>query len=121
MFAYNRFWLRFANQPFSLDRLDVYEKHFTVMNYSDAELQQMFCQDFVRLFEEQNPGILWEEVRSPSATTSLSATTSSSSSSPQVEKSIFLMLRGVFEGATALPPPQGIAACPQVARLHAGV
>ena len=77
MYAYNRFWLRFANQPFSLDRLDVYEKHFTVMNYSDAELQQMFCQDFVRLFEEQNPGILWEEVRSPSATTS------SSSSSPR--------------------------------------
>merc|ERR1711974_441648 len=86
MGAYNRFWLRFANIPFSLEQLDVYEKHFTVMNYNDADLQQMFCHDFIKLFEEQNPGHLWKDV----------------------ESSIFSMFRGVFEGATALPPPCGI-------------
>ena len=75
VYAYNRFWLRFANIPFSLEQLDVYEKHFTVMNYNDADLQQMFCHDFIKLFEEQNPGHLWKDV----------------------ESSIFSMFRGVFE------------------------
>ena len=50
VYAYNRFWLRFANIPFSLEQLDVYEKHFTVMNYNDADLQQMFCHDFTKLY-----------------------------------------------------------------------
>ena len=104
-----RFWLRFANLPFSLDCLDVYEKHFTVMNYDDdAELQQMFCHDFVKvcrtffllllppqLFEEQNPSQSWAKVQAD----------------------IFSMLKAVFEGATALPPPCGIGACPQVCSL----
>jgi len=39
--VYNKFWLRFANVPFSLDKFDVYEKHFTVMNYSNAHLEQV--------------------------------------------------------------------------------
>merc|ERR1712043_149696 len=30
VYAYNRFWLRFANEKFELKDLDVYEKHFTV-------------------------------------------------------------------------------------------
>merc|ERR1719342_584216 len=51
VYAYNRFWLRFANIPFSLDKLDVYEKHFTVMNYKDTNLKQMFCHDFIKMFE----------------------------------------------------------------------
>jgi len=97
VYAYNRFWLRFANIPFSLEQLDVYEKHFTVMNYNDADLQQMFCHDFIKLFEEQNPGHLWKDV----------------------ESSIFSMFRGVFEGATALPPPCGIGACPQAGAMYA--
>ena len=63
MYAYNRFWLRFANQAFELKDLDVYEKHFTVMNYSDeSDLKQMFCQDFVRDFEAQYPQISWASV-----------------------------------------------------------
>ena len=41
VYAYNRFWLRFANQAFELTDLDVYEKHFTVMNYNDAHLEQV--------------------------------------------------------------------------------
>jgi tubulin--tyrosine ligase-like protein 12 len=39
--VYNKFWLRFANIPFSLDKFDVYEKHFTVMNYSNTHLEQV--------------------------------------------------------------------------------
>jgi tubulin--tyrosine ligase-like protein 12 len=97
VFAYNRFWLRFANLPFSLEQLDVYEKHFTVMNYNDAELQQMFCDVFIQLFEEQNPGHLWAEVQAD----------------------IFSMLRGVFDGATKLPAPCGLAPCPQAGAMYA--
>ncbi|KAG9342650.1 hypothetical protein JZ751_016087 [Albula glossodonta] len=36
LYAYNIFWLRFANRPFSLDHFDDYQKHFTVMNYADG-------------------------------------------------------------------------------------
>ena len=55
LYAYDRFWLRFANVPFDLEDLDVYEKHFTVMNYgvsgANAEVsdfKQMFCHDFIK-------------------------------------------------------------------------
>lgn len=98
VYAYNRFWLRFANLPFSLELLDVYEKHFTVMNYSEGtELKQMFCNDFIRDFEEQYPDHPWREI----------------------EESIFSMLKNVFLGATALPPPSGIGACPQAGAMYA--
>ena len=72
--VYSKFWLRYANVPFSLDKYDIYEKHFTVMNYSAAaHLEQMFCDDFISKFEEQNPG--------------------SSGSSIQVQDDIFKMFR----------------------------
>ncbi|XP_054656155.1 tubulin--tyrosine ligase-like protein 12 isoform X2 [Dunckerocampus dactyliophorus] len=42
LYAYNVFWLRFANRPFSLERFDDYQKHFTVMNYTEGvELKQI--------------------------------------------------------------------------------
>jgi tubulin--tyrosine ligase-like protein 12 len=41
VYAYDRFWLRFANQKFELNKYDVYEKHFTVMNYNEAHLEQV--------------------------------------------------------------------------------
>uniref|UniRef100_A0A8C9G622 Tubulin tyrosine ligase like 12 n=1 Tax=Pavo cristatus TaxID=9049 RepID=A0A8C9G622_PAVCR len=34
LYVYDVFWLRFSNRAFSLDDLDDYEKHFTVMNYA---------------------------------------------------------------------------------------
>jgi len=97
VFAYNRFWLRFANIPFSLDKLDLYEKHFTVMNYTDTNLKQMFCHDFIKQFECQNPGYPWAEV----------------------EANIFKMLRAVFDGATALPPPAGMGHSKQSGAMYA--
>ncbi|XP_068745174.1 tubulin--tyrosine ligase-like protein 12 [Montipora capricornis] len=79
------FWLRFANQPFSLDSFDVYSKHFTVMNYTDSEnLKTMHPHEFITLFERQYPSHKW----------------------PDVEAKIFKMLRGVFEAATSDSAPK---------------
>jgi len=97
VFAYNRFWLRFANIPFSLEKLDLYEKHFTVMNYTDTNLKQMFCHDFIKLFESQNPGFPWEKV----------------------EADIFKMIRAVFDGATKSPPPAGMGHSNQSGAMYA--
>ena len=97
---YSKFWLRFANVPFSLDKYDIYEKHFTVMNYSAAaHLEQMFCDDFISKFEEQNPG--------------------SSGSSIQVQDDIFKIFRAIFEGATKLAPPCGLGQSPQSWAMYA--
>jgi tubulin--tyrosine ligase-like protein 12 len=98
VYAYNRFWLRFANQKFELKDLDVYEKHFTVMNYSESShLEQMFCHDFIKKFEEQYPGFKWDKI----------------------ELDIFSMFKEVFEGACKLPPPSGIAHSPQSRSMYA--
>ena len=97
VFAYNRFWLRFANIPFSLEKLDLYEKHFTVMNYTDTNLKQMFCHDFIKLFESQNPEFAWEKV----------------------EADIFKMIRAVFDGATKNPPPAGMGHSNQSGAMYA--
>ena len=98
VYAYNRFWLRFANQKFELNDYDVYEKHFTVMNYSeDAHLQQMFCQDFIQKFEDQYPDHSWAKI----------------------EAKIFEMFKEVFEGASKLDPARGIAKSPQSRAMYA--
>jgi len=98
VYAYNRFWLRFANQKFELKDLDVYEKHFTVMNYSESShLEQMFCHDFIKKFEEQYPGFKWDKI----------------------ELDIFSMLKEVFQGACQLAPPSGIAHSPQSRSMYA--
>ena len=97
VYAYNRFWLRFANQKFELNQYDVYEKHFTVMNYNDAHLQQMFCNDFITKFEEQYPDFQWKDVQAK----------------------IFKMFKEMFEGASALEAPQGIAHSPQSRAMYA--
>eukprot|EP00123_Amoebidium_parasiticum_P009640 comp19613_c0_seq2/m.23120 comp19613_c0_seq2/g.23120 ORF comp19613_c0_seq2/g.23120 comp19613_c0_seq2/m.23120 type:complete len:442 (-) comp19613_c0_seq2:286-1611(-) len=53
LFMYDHFWIRFANEKYSLDNLDVYEKHFTVMNYRPAHLQNVYDVDFIKSFNEQ--------------------------------------------------------------------
>ncbi|XP_042900444.1 tubulin--tyrosine ligase-like protein 12 isoform X2 [Parasteatoda tepidariorum] len=62
LFVYKRFWLRFANKPFSLDNFEDYEKHFTVMNYSEFPLQQMFCHDFIERFENHYSCYKWNDI-----------------------------------------------------------
>lgn len=97
-FIYKKFFLRFANKPFELDDFDIYEKHFTVMNYStNVELKHMKCEEFVTNFQLQYPNFTWDNV----------------------EKSITKMLRDVLESATKPDPPCGIAQSPQSRALYA--
>jgi len=98
LYCHRKFYLRFANKPFELQNLWDYEKHFTVMNYrNDSLLFKMVCEDFVPEFEKQNPGILWKDV----------------------EQQIFSALREVFEAASSVGPPRGLAANPQSRALYA--
>lgn len=87
IYTYKVFWLRFANKSFSLDNLDDYEKHFTVMNYRPINLRQIGCEEFVPLFEQQYQDFKWKDL----------------------ESKMFKMIRQVFEGASQELPPKGIA------------
>lgn len=97
VYVYNNFFLRFANEAFSLDDLHIYEKHFTVMNYNEqAVLKRMLCVEFKDEWREQFE-TSWDSV----------------------EKSITSMLKEVFECATTEPPPCGISENPQSRALYA--
>ena len=61
IFLYDVFWLRFAAEPYGLDDFDVYEKHFTVMNYANpAKLLQIHHDAFVREFDESHGRNAWD-------------------------------------------------------------
>ncbi|XP_035207243.1 tubulin--tyrosine ligase-like protein 12 isoform X1 [Stegodyphus dumicola] len=90
LYVYDRFWLRFANKPFSLDHFDDYEKHFTVMNYSNFPLQQMYCHDFIEKFEDHYSCFKWSDI----------------------EKNIYGMIKEIFVAATSKEPPSGIGSFP---------
>ena len=71
-----------------MDNLDDYEKHFTVMNYKPSVvLKQIHYDEFIPLFEQQNQEHKWSDV----------------------ERTIFKMIRQVFEGASMEKPPKGVA------------
>ncbi|XP_030029619.2 tubulin--tyrosine ligase-like protein 12 [Manduca sexta] len=98
VYVYNNFFLRFANVPFSLDNFEDYEKHFTVMNYTDGvPLYRMMCSDFKEAWANQYGNYNWAEV----------------------EKAIFKMLAEMFTAATSKEPPCGIAKSPQSRALYA--
>lgn len=65
IFLYKTFWIRTANNPFHLDArsLDVYETHFTVMNYGH-KLEQIHFEEFIKLFNQENKekNVTWENV-----------------------------------------------------------
>lgn len=62
-YVYNVFWIRFANHLFTLNNLDDYETHFTVMNYTPgATLTQVSCEEFIEKFESHYD-TPWSEVR----------------------------------------------------------
>lgn len=99
VFVYKNFFLRFANKEFALNNFDVYEQHFTVMNYSeDIPLCHIKCADFILEWERQYPDFSWKEC---------------------VEPKILHMFREIFEAAVATKPPKGIAESPQSRAIYA--
>mmetsp|Transcript_27904 Transcript_27904/g.39321 ORF Transcript_27904/g.39321 Transcript_27904/m.39321 type:complete len:1031 (-) Transcript_27904:63-3155(-) len=63
VYMYNFFWIRLANNTYSLDNFEVYEKHFTVMNYTAFKMQQLHYKDFIANIEKQYPGVNWVDVQ----------------------------------------------------------
>ncbi|CAN9508056.1 unnamed protein product [Ophioblennius macclurei] len=97
-YAYNVFWLRFANRPFSLDHFDDYQKHFTVMNYAEGvELKQVHYDEFIPMFEKQYPQYPWKEV----------------------EAKLFEAFKELFHAASSRPAPYGICAYPSSRAIYA--
>lgn len=98
LYAYNVFWLRFANKPFSLDHFDDSEKHFTVMNYADGvQLKQVHYDEFIPMFEKQYPQFQWKEV----------------------ETQLFKAFRELFEAASSRPAPFGLHPYPASRAIYA--
>ncbi|CAB3983883.1 tubulin--tyrosine ligase 12 [Paramuricea clavata] len=84
------FWIGCANKPFSLDDFDVYEKHFTTMNYRQkATFKQVLYDEFPEMFDRQNPGYKWQDI----------------------ENQVHKVIKELFEAATSEPPPKGIGHC----------
>lgn len=88
-FVYNNFWIRFAINEFSLDRLDDVDTHFTVFNYDDdyEKVLQMNCADFVKQFEGIYPSIKWTNI----------------------QNKVMKVLRKALDAACRFDPPRGIA------------
>ena len=64
VFVYNRFWVRSANNNYSLvhSQQDDYETHFTVMNYSGRDMQHIQDTEFMEVFEKEC-GTQWSETQ----------------------------------------------------------
>lgn len=96
--SYKYFFLRFSNVPFAMNEFDVYEKHFTVMNYGEnIQLKHLKCDDFLQQWKEQYSDNPWNDI----------------------ENTICEMLKEVLIGATMKQPPCGIAANHQSRGLYA--
>jgi tubulin--tyrosine ligase-like protein 12 len=54
VFVYNTFWIRFANEQYNLQDLELYEKHYTVMNYG-KKLTQIAFEEFIPAWEGMHP------------------------------------------------------------------
>jgi tubulin--tyrosine ligase-like protein 12 len=100
LYVHKIFWLRLANKPYSMEELDDFDTHFTVINYRvNNELQQMDCETFVRMYNEQHGqnGETWSTV----------------------EQGIFQTFRELFHCATVEEPPLGIGSCLSSRALYA--
>nr|XP_046235107.1 tubulin--tyrosine ligase-like protein 12 [Scatophagus argus] len=98
LYVYNVFWLRFANRPFSLDHFDDYQKHFTVMNYTEGvDLKQVHYDEFIPMFEQQYPMYPWKEV----------------------ETELFKAFKELFQVASSRPAPYGICPYPSSRAIYA--
>ncbi|XP_033101955.1 tubulin--tyrosine ligase-like protein 12 [Anneissia japonica] len=64
LFVHEDFYVRFSNRPYSLDHFDVYEKHFTTMNYDDeVKLHHLPWQNFIKEWDEQYPKFPWADIQ----------------------------------------------------------
>ncbi|KIH63543.1 Tubulin-tyrosine ligase family protein, partial [Ancylostoma duodenale] len=87
-YVYNNFWIRFAINHFSLDRLDDIDTHFTVFNYgNDEKILQMECGDFIKRLEATYESIKWHDI----------------------QLKINSVLKGALEAACSYDPPRGVA------------
>eukprot|EP00759_Apiculatamorpha_spiralis_P048440 PhF_6_TR43641/c0_g1_i1/m.67060/K16609/TTLL12; tubulin--tyrosine ligase-like protein 12 len=61
VYLYDTFYIRAALQPYSLDNIDVYEKHWTVMNYKHGVDMKKFIypKDFIAEIERQHGEGSW--------------------------------------------------------------
>jgi tubulin--tyrosine ligase-like protein 12 len=84
--VWNEFWIRFANEPFSLDRFDEYERHFTVMNYTGKAMRVLPCDDFKEQFEKEYPSQKWDKIQT----------------------GIYSAIVDLFSCVTKSPPPLGM-------------
>ncbi|CAF1222382.1 unnamed protein product [Rotaria sordida] len=101
VYVYKKFWLRFANKPYSLDNnYDDYQVHFTVMNYRYAQnLKKITCEEFIPLFDkqQQHHHLKWSDV----------------------QENIFSMIHQVFERAILKKPPCGMLSCHRSRAMYA--
>ncbi|CAF4822353.1 unnamed protein product [Rotaria sp. Silwood1] len=99
VYVYEKFWLRFANKPYSLDNnYDDYQVHFTVMNYRYAQnLKKITCEEFIPLFDKQQQHLTWANV----------------------QEKIFSMIRQIFERAILKKPPCGMLPCHRSRAMYA--
>lgn len=83
IFLTDVFWVRLANNVYSLDKNSLYdyETHFTVMNYGGRKFSHMNTPDFVKEFEEEH-NVKWLDIHTRIAN----------------------MIRSVFESAAFLHP-----------------
>jgi len=95
--VHQKFIVRVANKPFSLDQLDDYEKHFTVMNYKKGvNMKKISCEEFVDMFDSQLLHHKWNNV---------------------LDK-IHAVIRELFTAAVIRPPPAGIGHSPQSRAIY---
>ncbi|CAH1966083.1 unnamed protein product [Acanthoscelides obtectus] len=97
-YVYKKFFLRFANKPFEMRDFEEYEKHYTVMNYTEnATLKHLKCEDFLLEWSKQYPDHEWKDI----------------------ESKITEMLKDILVSASSAEPPCGFGENPQSRALYA--
>lgn len=62
IFLYDKIFPRFALEDYSLDNFDCYEKHWTVMNYTNGErMIKMMSDDFIMKINEEYGAGTWDK------------------------------------------------------------
>ncbi|KAG7383353.1 Tubulin--tyrosine ligase-like protein 12 [Phytophthora pseudosyringae] len=90
------YWLRIANKEFAMDNFQDFEKHFTVMNYTDFAVRIMDNAEFVERFDNEYPSEDWSTVYTEICST----------------------IKKLFECATTQPPPLGLGRCTKSRALY---